>query len=220
MGASLGAKLPLLMGTGFLLGWSVAWPPGPINAEIARRCLARGFWAGFGLLLGACSGDALWALLVSLGVGAVLTTPALHAALGVVSIALLLTLAALFLRGAWADLRTAPAAVAPSPARFDGTKASYLLGVTMALTSPWNVAFWLAAVGRPEMTRYGLPALLVVAGSVIAGALTWGVLWSGAVLMLRRRATGRAWNVAVKALTGALMLYFAARSALLLAGGG
>ena len=220
MGTSLGAPLPLLMGTGFLLGWSVAWPPGPINAEIARRCLARGFWAGFGLLLGACSGDALWALLVSLGVGAVLTTPALHAALGVVSIALLLTLTALFLRGAWADLRAAHDTAAPSPARFDGTKASYLLGVTMALTSPWNVAFWLAAVGRPEMTRYGLPALLVVAGSVIAGALTWGVLWSGAVLMLRRRATGRAWNVAVKVLTGALMLYFAARSALLLAGGG
>lgn len=220
MGASLAAKLPLLMGTGFLLGWSVAWPPGPINAEIARRCLARGFWAGFGLLLGACSGDALWALLVSLGVGAVLTTPALHAALGVVSITLLLVLAALFLRGAWADLRR-PAgaeAAAPPPARFDSARTSYLLGMTMALTSPWNVAFWLAAVGRPEMTRFGLAALLVVAGSVIAGALTWGLLWSTAVLLLRRRAAGRAWTVAVKALTGALMLYFAVRSALLLAG--
>ena len=220
MGASLGASLPLLVGTGFLLGWSVAWPPGPINAEIARRCLARGFWAGFGLLLGACSGDALWALLVSLGVGTVLTTPMLHRALGVVSITLLLTLAALFLRGAWAGLRAAPEAAAPAPARFDGTRASYLLGVTMALTSPWNVAFWLAAVGQPEMTRHGLPALLVVAASVIAGALTWGVLWSGAVLLLRRRAAGRAWTVAVKALTGALMLFFAIRSALLLAGGG
>ena len=64
--------LPLLA-TGFLLGWSVAWPPGPINAEIARRCLAGGFWAGFSLLLGACSGDALWAVLVSLGVGLLFT---------------------------------------------------------------------------------------------------------------------------------------------------
>lgn len=215
----MGASLPALLGTGFLLGWSVAWPPGPINAEIARRCLARGFWAGFGLLLGACSGDALWALLVSLGVGAVFTGPAMHTLLGMLSITLLLALAVLFLRGAWRDAR-APAAEGPASVRFDSTRASYLLGATMALTSPWNVAFWLAAVGRPEMTRYGLAALLVVAASVIAGALTWGLLWSTAVLLLRRRAAGRSWNVAVKVLTGALMLYFATRSGLLLLGVG
>ncbi len=211
----MNASLPALLATGFLLGWSVAWPPGPINAEIARRCLSRGFWAGFGLLLGACSGDALWALLVSLGVGAVFTGPVMHLVLGVVSIALLLALAAVFLRGAWRDLRTPPGEPA-APARFDGARASYLLGATMALTSPWNVAFWLAAVGRPEMTRYGMAALLVVAGAVIAGALTWGLLWSATVLVLRRRAAGRGWSVAVKALTAALMLYFAARSVIVL----
>ena len=213
----MNAPLPVLLGTGFLLGWSVAWPPGPINAEIARRCLARGFRAGFGLLLGACSGDALWALLVALGVGTLFTTPALHLLLGVISIALLLALAAVFLRGAWRDLRVPPA---PVPARFDGGRASFLLGATMALTSPWNVAFWLAAVGRPEMTRYGLAALLVLVAAVIAGALAWGLLWSAAVLLLRRRAGGRGWGVAVKALTGVLMLYFALHSALLLGHGG
>ena len=116
------------------------WPgrPGPINAEIARRCLARGFWAGFGLLLGAVTGDTIWALLVALGVGAVLTRPLLHLALGVVSIALLLALAAVFLRGAWRDLRAQQGAAAP-PVRFDGSRARGALGATMALTSPWNV---------------------------------------------------------------------------------
>ena len=140
----------------------MAWPPGPINAEIARRCLARGFRAGFWLLLGACSGDALWALLVALGVGAVFTGAAMHRLLGVVSVALLLALAAVFLRGAWRDLRAPPAR--PPPRRAStSTRAGFLLGASMALTSPWNVAFWLAAVGRPEMTRYGMAALLVVA---------------------------------------------------------
>src|SRR5579872_5372718 len=97
----LPASLPTLLGSGFLLGWSVAWPPGPINAEIARRCLARGFWAGFGLLLGACSGDAFWAVLVALGIGVVFTTPVMHLILGVISVVLLLALAATFWRGAW-----------------------------------------------------------------------------------------------------------------------
>jgi threonine/homoserine/homoserine lactone efflux protein len=200
-----------LLGTGFLLGWSVAWPPGPINAEIARRCLARGFWAGFGLLLGACSGDALWAVLVSLGMGALLAAPAIRVAMGVVSIALLLGLAALFLRGAWRGLR-APLA-APQAAGFEGRRAGFLLGMGMALSSPWNVAFWLAAIGRPEMARHGTTALLLVAAAVLAGALTWGVLWSTSVVLLRRRATGRWWEVGVKGLTGSLMLYFAATSA-------
>jgi threonine/homoserine/homoserine lactone efflux protein len=217
--AAMGGSVAALVGTGFLLGWSVAWPPGPINAEIARRCLARGFHAGFGLLLGACSGDALWALLVSLGVGTLFTAPAMRGLLGGVSVALLLSLAVLFLRGAWREVNAGPDEAAPS-ARFDHGRGSYLLGATMALTSPWNVAFWLAAVGRPEMTRLGLGALLVVAASVIAGALTWGLLWLGAILLLRRRAAGRGWNVAAKALTGTLMLYFALHTAISLSKSG
>lgn len=214
----MGSSFASLVGTGFVLGWSVAWPPGPINAEIARRCLVRGFWAGFSLLLGACSGDALWAGLVALGVGAVFTTPLAHAAFGALSVALLLALAAVFLRGAWRDLRAPAPAVAASAGGFDQGRAGYLLGATMALTSPWNVAFWLAAVGRPEMARQGLPALLIIAGSVLIGALTWGVLWSGAVTLLRGQAGGRGWSIAVKAATGALMLYFAVRSLRVLSG--
>lgn len=207
------APLLPLLGTGFLLGWSVAWPPGPINAEIARRCLARGFWAGFGLLLGACSGDALWAVLVSLGVGVLFAGAGARLAMGCLSIALLLALAFVFLRGAVRSWRAPVAAAAP--ARFDSHRASYVLGAGMALSSPWNVAFWLAAMGRPEMTGQGTGALLLMAGAVIAGALTWGLLWSGAVVLLHRRAGpgGRAWDVAVKALTGLLMLYFAVTSA-------
>ncbi len=173
----MNASLLPLLGAGYLLGWSVAWPPGPINAEIARRCLARGFWAGFGLLCGACSGDALWAVLVSLGIGVLFTAPPMRLAIGVVSVALLLALAFLFLRGAWRSVRS-PVAV-PTSGGFDSSRASFLLGAGMALTSPWNVAFWLAAVGRPELSGFATPALLAMAACVIAGALTWGMLWSG-----------------------------------------
>jgi len=62
--------LPLL-GKGLLLGWSVAWPPGPINSEMIRRGLSRGFWPAYAVGLGACSGDFLWALAVTLGAGVV-----------------------------------------------------------------------------------------------------------------------------------------------------
>ncbi|MGD0563609.1 MAG: LysE family transporter [Roseiarcus sp.] len=216
------SPLSPLLATGFLLGWSVAWPPGPINAEIARRCLAGGFWAGFALLLGACGADALWAVLVSLGVGLVFTGPLMREIMGVVSVALLIALSFVFLRGAWRALTNGQAAPA-APSRFDSRRASFLLGAAMALTSPWNVAFWLAAMGRPEMAGYATPALLVMAAAVIAGALTWGVLWSGSVVLLHRRAdsgaAGRWWAFGVDLATGALMAYFAFRSAARLFGG-
>ncbi|MDE3122888.1 MAG: LysE family transporter, partial [Paracoccaceae bacterium] len=124
------ALLPVVT-SGVLMGWSVAWPPGPINTEIARRCLARGFWAGFSLILGACSGDALWALLVALGVGLLFTGPTAQLFMGVLSIGLLAVLMVTFLRRAVQGWRGGEAQ-SDGP-RFDSAKASYVLGATMAL---------------------------------------------------------------------------------------
>ena len=53
------------------------------------------------MLAGASSADALWAVAVALGVGFLFAAPLARTAMGVVSIALLLALAFLFLRGAW-----------------------------------------------------------------------------------------------------------------------
>jgi threonine/homoserine/homoserine lactone efflux protein len=216
------APLLPLLATGFLLGWSVAWPPGPINAESARRCLAGGFWAGFSLLLGACSGDALWAVLVSLGIGFLFVAPLARSIMGFVSVALLVALSLVFLRGAWRALR-APRPSVAEPPRFDSRRAGFLLGAGMALTSPWNVAFWLAAIGRPEMSGYRLTELLTMAAAVLAGALTWGIIWASSVTLIGRRAgsgdSARWWTFGVDLATGLLMAAFAVRSALRLIGG-
>jgi threonine/homoserine/homoserine lactone efflux protein len=91
---------------GFALGWSVAWPPGPVNAEMLRRTLlpasrGGGFWGAWQLGLGACTGDFLWALAVMTGAGALLNTPRIRFALAIVSFMLLLLLAGMFAVGAW-----------------------------------------------------------------------------------------------------------------------
>jgi len=219
MSFSMSATLPLL-GYGFALGWSVAWPPGPINAEIVRRGLGRGFWSGYGLCLGACTGDAAWAVVVALGAGVLFTDPTTRLAMAIASAVLLVLLAYIFLRGAWHGLRLWRAGVTPSaPARFESGRAGYLLGLTMALTSPWNIAFWLAVIGRPETSQLGLAAIFVVASAVIVGAAAWGLLLSGAVVVLRVKFASAAWEVCAKGLTGLLMLYFAARSIARILGG-
>ncbi len=212
---------PSLVATGFLLGWSVAWPPGPINAEIARRASSGRFVSAITLLAGASSGDALWALGVSLGVGLVFQGSRARWLMGAASIALLLALSFVFLRGAWRALRAA--AEAPPRGGPERSGPAYLLGAAMALTSPWNVAFWLAAMGRPELAGVDAAHILAMAAAVIAGALTWGVLWASATAALHRGLDGaqrRAWTIFVEAATAALMLYFAYGSALRLIASG
>jgi threonine/homoserine/homoserine lactone efflux protein len=200
-------SLAPLVVEGVVLGWSVAWPPGPINAEIMRRGLAGGFRAGFVVGLGAASGDALWAVATALGAGLLLAGQGLHLALGIVSTALLAALAAMFLYGAWRGLRARGAGTKAS-ARAP-TRAGYALGFAMALSSPWNLAFWLAVMGRPELAGRGLAAALVVAASVVLGALSWCALLCAGVIGLRLRYATPWWNVIAQGATGLLLLAFA-----------
>ena len=87
------------LANGFILGWSVGWPPGPINAEMIRRGLlpkerGGGFWGAWPIGLGACTGDFLWAFCVSLGAGALLGSIAIWRGLAIVSLAFLFFLPA------------------------------------------------------------------------------------------------------------------------------
>ncbi len=204
--------LPIL-GSGFVLGWSVAWPPGPIGAEIVRRCLAGGFWAGFSLNFGACTGDAVWAVLVAVGIGILFTTPGAQLALGVISLGLLAMLVASFARRARAAWR----AVGPAEeVRFDGGKAGFAVGLSLALASPWNVTFWLAAMGRPGMADSGLSGLLLLIAGVVLGASSWGLILSLSAVSLRGRINARMGRLAatgMNAATAALMLYFLIQTA-------
>lgn len=203
---------------GLILGWSVAWPPGPVNAEMIRRGLlprsaGGGFWASWLLGLGACTGDFLWALGVSAGAGALINTPRIRMILGVISLGLLLFLAAVFALGAW---RTARHHRAESPSSAETNRRrgmpGYFLGLTLTLTSPWNIGFWLAVIGSQSGNITGsFTHSLFLAVSVVLGAIAWGCVLSIAVQLGARIFARPAWQVATQALTAVVMLYFAAR---------
>ncbi len=215
---------PLIL-KGYLLGWSVAWPPGPINAEMIRRGLTRGFWSAWAVGLGACTGDFGWALAVALGAGALLDRlPVLRPVLGVVSIVLLLFLAWTFGRGAWQVWHTRHRPAATSnlpPSRLDSSHGGFLLGLTMALSSPWNIAFWLAVIGSQanEVQPLGFGSSLVLAAAVLAGALTWGFLLCATVRLGARVFARPGWLALTQGATAALMLAFAVRVIVRLAAG-
>lgn len=214
----LAALSPTLV-NGFVLGWSVAWPPGPVNAEMIRRGLlpraeGGGFWVAWQMGLGACSGDFLWALGVTLGAGALLNTPGVRTILGIVSLILLLFLATTFARGAWraAHAQKQGAMEPASKSRFDRSN-GYLLGFTLALTSPWNIGFWLAVVGSQQTGKpmHTVGDSLALAGSVVLGAITWTIVLCSAVRQGARIFAKPSWQIATQALTAAVMIFFAVR---------
>jgi len=204
---------------GLILGWSVAWPPGPINAEMIRRALlpqslGGGFWAAWQLGLGACTGDFVWALSVAAGAGALLASPRLHLALGVISFLLLLFLAFNFARGAWRTAQTnVDGASVPGSARQSSISRGYFLGLILALTSPWNIGFWFAVVGGQGAAQEHATFLgsLTLAAAVVSGALAWTIVLCTALKLGARIFARPAWQVGTQALSALVMLFFAAR---------
>jgi threonine/homoserine/homoserine lactone efflux protein len=208
---------PILV-NGFVLGWSVAWPPGPINAEMIRRSLlphsaGGGFWSAWPLGLGACCGDFSWALAVSAGAGALMNTPKIRFALGIFSLVLLLFLAVSYAVKAWREFRHHRAARLTNelPAQRPGRRSGFLLGFTLALMSPFNIGFWLAVVGSQQRTSHTFINSLALAGSVVLGAIAWSLVLCLAVRQGARIFARPSWQILTQALTAAVMIYFAIR---------
>jgi threonine/homoserine/homoserine lactone efflux protein len=204
---------------GLVLGWSVAWPPGPINAEMIRRALipraeGGGFWSAWQLGLGACSGDFCWALAVAAGAGALLASPRVHLALGVISFLLLIFLAWNFARGAWQTAHAHRQNVdAPARLRQSKLPRGYFLGLVLALTSPWNIGFWFAVMGGQSSTQQQSSFLnsVVLAVAVVSGAILWTIVLCTALKLGARIFARPAWQSGTQALSALVMLFFAVR---------
>jgi threonine/homoserine/homoserine lactone efflux protein len=210
-------NLPLLL-NGFVLGWSVAWPPGPINAEMIRRGLlpntrGGGFWAAWPIALGACTGDFLWAFAISVGAGAILNTPGIRRVLATISLLLLLYLAVRFAIAAWRVYQTQRASNTTMDEQAQ-RKGGFLLGFFIVLASPWNIGFWMAVIGSQPNLASGVGQSLALAGSVVLGALAWSVVLCSAVQIGARVFARPGWQVATQALTSVVMLWFAVRLSL------
>lgn len=153
------------------------------------------------------------------GAGAVLNTPRVRQILADVSFALLLFLASMFALGAWRaahSLRKAKRADdddLPKNGSRKTSRGSYLLGFTMALTSPWNLGFWLAVIGGQQSVTHdsSIGNSLAFAGAVVLGAVAWTLVFSVAIRQGGRFFARPTWQAATQAITSLLMLFFAAK---------
>lgn len=142
-----------LIGFGCLLGFSLAVPPGPMNALIATRSVAS--WrAGTATGLGALTADAILGVVVFLFQSTVDLSSWIRAiyVLGAVIMGFL----------AYSILRSAPARRALGP---PALVAVYAQGLTLGLSNPFQILWWLTA-GIGFAYVGGLPLFLGLFGAI------------------------------------------------------
>lgn len=192
--------------TGVALGWSVAWPPGPVNMEIVRRGSVSGFWSGFSICIGAVSGDALWAFIVFSGTGLLSSVIAVSDTLKIVSLLLLMGLATYyFFSGSRDMIRWHQGELTAHLGHIESSRGGFILGFFLSLTSPWSIAFWLGVSGilTSTMQQASFQATLII--SIIIGALAWGLLLCLATQPLLPLLKKTIWHASTKFVTAAFL---------------
>ena len=169
---------------GLALGAGEALAIGPLFIAIIHEAAARGFRAGWAVILGATATDAIFLPLLLLGAGILAATPGLLPWLSMVGVAGLLYLGIAAGRDARRLWRGIPHPVT-------GVARSFRRGILVTLTSPLGWVLWLGAdlpalMHSREVGGLGGLALFVVAwfGASVAleAALAFGAARTGRAL--------------------------------------
>lgn len=126
------------LGTGALLGLSLAAPPGPMNAIMAEESLVRGRVAGMLAGLGAMSADGLFCLVAFAGaMGGLQRVAWVRGILFAIGGGLMLYFAWTILRELSGRFRVEPEETA--------TTRGFVRTFVLALTNPYQISWWLTA---------------------------------------------------------------------------
>jgi threonine/homoserine/homoserine lactone efflux protein len=192
-----------LIGRGFVLGFAVAAPVGPIGVLVIRRTLAAGSRTGFVSGLGAATADASYGSVAALGLAAATRSLVAHADLLRVGGGLFLC---------WFGMRT----ILGRPAERNGAAdaaprlwAAYASTLLLTITNPMTILSFAAAFAGLGLANgvTGPATGLSLVASVFAGSLLWWALLSGGVGVLRGSLDVRALR-AVNWVAGLLLIGF------------
>jgi threonine/homoserine/homoserine lactone efflux protein len=145
--------------SGIVLGFSIAAPPGPINATAAYQA-TKSWLDGWSTLLGGTTADGIFFLLTYFGATALVASGEVKEILFLIGGVFMLYLAFSTLRGAKRQ---------PQESGASRRRGPYLTGLTLGLTNPFQLAWWIA-VGIGMVTTFGL--------SIVYGFFTGIIMWT------------------------------------------
>jgi threonine/homoserine/homoserine lactone efflux protein len=189
---------------GFLLGFAIAAPVGPIGVLVIRRTLAAGPRTGLVSGLGAATADAGYGLIAVMSLTALTRPLVAHADLFRLGGGVFL--GAIGLR----TLLAQPTGAVPSNAGVGRLWSAYLSTLALTVTNPMTILSFAAAfAGLGVAAEIGTAPVagLVVVGGVFLGSGAWWAILSGSVGLLRANLGSGALR-AVNWLSGSLLLGF------------
>jgi putative LysE/RhtB family amino acid efflux pump len=191
---------------GFGLGFLVAMQVGPIWVFCARSVLRGTAAVGIAIGAGAAVIDAFYAGLGVAGASALLEIDALRITLGLLGAAFLAFLGA---RTFWSAFRVRLGG--ESHEEVSSPRRAFLTSLAATASNPMTIASWAAiftAASTADLVGSGFTASALVAG-VAVGTFTWFLALSVGLSLARRRA-GHRLLVVVDAVSGAILVGFAA----------
>jgi threonine/homoserine/homoserine lactone efflux protein len=187
---------------GFIIGFAIAAPVGPIGVLCIRRSLAEGRQVGLATGLGAATADAMYGCVAAFGITAIsgfLVGQRIW--LGLIGGAFLcyLGIRTFTSKPAEESLQTKSGGLAPA----------YFSTLFLTLTNPMTIisfaAVFASSLGLAATPNYFNAGAMVV--GVFSGSALWWLILSNGVALLRSRVTPK-WMQAVNHVSGGILLAF------------
>ncbi len=190
-----------VLAAGFIIGLTHALPPGPITFEVIKRGVSEGFPSALKVDVGAVAADAVFFILIVIGLSQVLSHPAGKIAMWLGGCALL---AFLGLRGIY-RIATKKSSAGTDKSRADSPLFS---GFLICITSPFAVVWWMGVFAGTMVFYNDALSLLGLFGGIALACLLWyallGMLGSAGKKMFRQ-----SWLTMLSLACSLIMLAFA-----------
>jgi L-lysine exporter family protein LysE/ArgO len=155
-----------------LLGLSLAAPIGPVNAAQLDRGIKWGFFPAWFVGLGAITADALYMLIVYMGVVHLLDTPFVKTFLWLFGGFVLIYTGI-------ESMVSAKEIKASHERSAEPLYKSFFAGFIMSITNPLTILFWLGIYGSvlaKTASSYGTQTLILYSCAIFIGLLTWDIV--------------------------------------------
>jgi threonine/homoserine/homoserine lactone efflux protein len=192
-----------ILAAGFLIGLTHAIPPGPITFEVIKRGLSEGFGSALKVDVGAVAADAVFFMLIAIGLSQILSHPTGRIAMWACSCGLL---AFLGLRGIYKVISKRSA----SNVEKERSASPLMAGFLICITSPFAIVWWTGVFAGAMAVQLGSDAISLIAlfGGIALACLGWYALL-GLLGSASKKVFPKSGMTALSLLCSLMMLAFA-----------
>jgi threonine/homoserine/homoserine lactone efflux protein len=196
---------------GFVCGFVVSVPVGPVNLTVINQALRRGFLRAFLVGLGAVSAETIYAMALLAGHTTILEMPVVRDAMRIVSVVVIVIVGVRALLFREENVEARDAAKAEQVDEHWHHPRAFMLGFVLTISNLMLIVLWATLAAFLFARDWVQPELLsrvICAAGVFLGGGTWFFLLAFFVSRAHRRVKPRTLTVLVR-VCGVVFLLFA-----------